>query len=77
MSNEKITTEEAELNAAIESVLKSKNSKKLVIAGPGTGKTTLFKKLLESESGNPNRRIVLTFINNLKNELEVRSQRSC
>lgn len=70
MTEKQINTEEAELNAAIESVLGSPSLKKLVIAGPGTGKTTLFKHLLKLETGDPNRRIVLTFINNLKNDLE-------
>lgn len=65
-----ISKEEAELNAAIEAVLRSPSLKKLVIAGPGTGKTTLFQHLLELETGNPNRRIVLTFVNNLKDDLE-------
>ena len=41
--NEIERDEEAELRAAIEAVLSSPSDKKLVIAGPGTGKTTLFK----------------------------------
>jgi len=64
------SAEEAELAAAIDAVLRSPSNKKLVIAGPGTGKTTLFKRLLELTPGDRNKRIVLTFINNLKNELE-------
>jgi superfamily I DNA/RNA helicase len=62
--------EEAELKAAIECVLNSPSRKKLVVAGPGTGKTTLFKQMLEAASGEPDRRLVLTFINNLKDDLE-------
>ena len=62
--------EEAELSAAIKDVLSSPSDKKLVIAGPGTGKTTLFKHLLELAPGKPDQRIVLTFINNLRDELE-------
>lgn len=65
-----LSAEEAELKAAIETVLRSPYRKKLVIAGPGTGKTTLFKQMLELASGESNRRIVLTFINNLKDDLE-------
>lgn len=53
------SAEEAELKAAIEAVLSSPSNKKLVIAGPGTGKTILFKQLLELAPGEPNRRIVL------------------
>ncbi len=64
-------TEEAELKAAIERILKSPSSKKLVMAGPGTGKTTLFKRILELAGGESNRHLVLTFINNLKDDLEA------
>jgi superfamily I DNA/RNA helicase len=64
------SSEEAELQAAVEAVLKSPSQKKLVIAGPGTGKTTLFKQMLKIAPGAPNQRIVLTFINNLKEDLE-------
>lgn len=67
---ETLTPEELELNAAIEAVINSPSPKKLVIAGPGTGKTTLFKQLLNLAPGNPEQRIVLTFINNLRNDLE-------
>ena len=69
--NDKLTSqEEADLKAAVDAVLKSPSPKKLVIAGPGTGKTTLFKQMLTLETGAPDQRIVLTFINNLKNDLE-------
>jgi superfamily I DNA/RNA helicase len=36
------SAEEAELRDAIEAVLSSPSKKKLVTAGPGTGKTTLL-----------------------------------
>jgi superfamily I DNA/RNA helicase len=61
---------EKELQAAIERILRSSSRKKLVVAGPGTGKTYLFKMLLDSMPGEPHRRLVLTFINNLKQDLE-------
>ena len=48
----------------------SKARKKLVVAGPGAGKTTLFRKLLDSADGTADQRLVLTFINNLKADLE-------
>jgi superfamily I DNA/RNA helicase len=70
VEDEPICAEEAEFRAAIEAVLQSPSRKKLVIAGPGTGKTTLFKRMLERAPGEPDQRIVLTFINNLKDDLE-------
>lgn len=65
-----MNTEEAELQRAIQRVLDSRSPKKLVVAGPGTGKTTLFKALLQGTRGEPDSRLVLTFINNLRNDLE-------
>jgi superfamily I DNA/RNA helicase len=59
-----------ELAAATEKVLQSKSRKKLVVAGPGAGKTFLFRKLLELAPGDADSRLVLTFINNLRNDLE-------
>jgi len=63
-------TESDQLDAAIECILRSQTAKKLVIAGPGTGKTSLFKRLLRQSKGPPDRRLVLTFINNLRADLE-------
>jgi len=59
-----------ELQQAIQHILESKSRRKLVVAGPGTGKTTLFKKLLESSAGDKNSRLTLTFITNLRAELD-------
>jgi superfamily I DNA/RNA helicase len=59
-----------ELAKALEKILQSKSPKRLIVAGPGTGKTTLFRKLLEGVPGDPKKRLVLTFLNNLKSELE-------
>jgi ABC-type Mn2+/Zn2+ transport system ATPase subunit len=56
---EPLSAEETELKAAIKAVLNSPSRKKLVIAGPGTGKTTLFKQMLELATGEPDRRSVL------------------
>jgi superfamily I DNA/RNA helicase len=64
------TEEELELDAAVALVLESNCQKKLVVAGPGAGKITLFLKLLEGAPGGPDNRLVLTFINNLKEDLE-------
>jgi len=64
------SAEEYELDKAIDQIVHSTSTKKLIVAGPGTGKTTLFRKLLESMSGNRKTRLVLTFINNLKADME-------
>jgi len=61
----------AELKAATEAVLASKSPRKLVVAGPGAGKTFLFKELLKAARGNAHQRLVLTFINTLKGDLEL------
>ncbi len=61
---------EQELREAIDSVLNLVSRKKLVVAGPGTGKTYLFEKLLEQSPGTRKDRLILTFVNNLKNDLE-------
>jgi len=66
-----MTSEEAELREAIERVVTSKSPKKLIVAGPGAGKTTLFKRLLKLAPGESNNRLVLTFINSLKDDLET------
>jgi superfamily I DNA/RNA helicase len=63
---------QTEAKQALDRILASKSRKKLVVAGPGAGKTYLFRKLLEIAEGEPNQRLVLTFINALKNDL-VRS----
>lgn len=61
---------QAELDAAIEKVRASKSPRKLVVAGPGAGKTTLFRKVLESMGDDADNCLALTFINNLKDDLE-------
>jgi superfamily I DNA/RNA helicase len=66
-----VTAEEAELQKAIERVVSSKGAKKLIVAGPGAGKTTLFKTLLKATSGRSTDHLVLTFINSLKDDLET------
>lgn len=59
----------AELEQTIEEIVNSNHPRKLILAGPGAGKTTLFKKLLEKNDDGEKNQLVLTFINNLKNEL--------
>ena len=60
----------AELKAATDRILASTSQKRLVVAGPGAGKTYLFKELLKAGSGAKSERLILTFINTLKNDLE-------
>lgn len=61
---------EQELSDAVARVLASHSRKKLVVAGPGAGKTTLFRRLLDQADGDASRRLILTFINNLKADLD-------
>ena len=60
----------AKLDSYIKKVLDSNASKKLIVAGPGTGKTTFFKQAIEHYGGRRKDYLVLTFINNLEDELE-------
>lgn len=60
-----------ELNEAVKAILDSDHPKKIVVAGAGAGKTTLFKLLLERlGKGDKKRRLVMTFIGALKTDLE-------
>jgi superfamily I DNA/RNA helicase len=51
----------------VDYILVSKANKKIVVAGPGTGKTYLFKKLLEGKTNT----LTLTFINSLVEDLSL------
>ncbi|MGD0158255.1 MAG: UvrD-helicase domain-containing protein [Terracidiphilus sp.] len=51
----------------VNAVLMSRSNRKVVVAGPGTGKTHLFRKALE---GKPNS-LTLTFINSLVEDLST------
>src|SRR6266446_8000047 len=61
---------EAQLRRILEEIVNSGAARKIVVAGPGTGKTTLFRRLLEARIGPRDGRLVLTFINNLRAELQ-------
>jgi superfamily I DNA/RNA helicase len=51
----------------LDQILRSQAKKKIVVAGPGTGKTYLFKKILEGKKKN----LTLTFINSLVEDLSL------
>jgi superfamily I DNA/RNA helicase len=51
----------------LDEILRSPAKKKIVVAGPGTGKTYLFKKILEGKKTN----LTLTFINSLVEDLSL------
>lgn len=51
----------------VEAILFSKSTKKVVVAGPGTGKTFLFKKVLADKT----KTLTLTFVNSLVEDLSL------
>ena len=53
--------------AKVDAVLQSKSQRKIVVAGPGTGKTFLFKEILK----NKNNSLTLTFVNSLVEDLSL------
>jgi hypothetical protein len=57
----------ADREARLDDLLNSDAVRKLVVAGPGTGKTHCFRALLQ---GRPEPRLVITFINNLVQDLD-------
>jgi hypothetical protein len=58
---------EAERRAALDAILDSDARKKLIVAGPGTGKTYTFKAALERAGGG----VALTFIRALVRDLRI------
>lgn len=51
----------------VESLLSSESQKKVVVAGPGTGKTYLFNRILEGKKNS----LTLTFVNSLIEDLSL------
>ena len=51
----------------VDAILASTSEKKIVVAGPGTGKTHLFKKILEGKT----KTLTLSFINTLVEDLSL------
>jgi superfamily I DNA/RNA helicase len=62
---------QGELQAAIDLIVQSNHPKKIVVAGPGAGKTSLFKTLLSKskEADTEASHLVVTFIGALADEL--------
>jgi superfamily I DNA/RNA helicase len=58
---------EEERDRCVQRVLSSASRKKIVVAGPGTGKTHLFKKALEGKKPS----LTLTFVNALVDDLSL------
>ena len=52
----------------VNSIVQSTDKYKIIIAGAGTGKTYIFKKILENKQGQ-GKCLALTFINNLANDM--------
>lgn len=66
-TKEAIATQIEERRRCINAILSSKSSKKIVVAGAGTGKTYTFREILKGNPGGNN--IALTFINSLTNDM--------
>ena len=65
--NSKYEKAKNERKEYVENILRSESSKKVVVAGPGTGKTLLFKEILEKKDNT----LALTFINALVEDLSL------
>jgi superfamily I DNA/RNA helicase len=66
MNTEELTKQEAERNRFTKVIVDSLEPKKIIVSGPGTGKTFLFGKIIDHKPGSY---LVLTFINNLADKL--------
>src|SRR5580704_9505784 len=62
---ERYATAEQERRAFVEAIVTSTARNKIVVAGPGTGKTFLFKRILQGKT----RTLTLTFVNSLVEDL--------
>ncbi|MGQ0485058.1 MAG: UvrD-helicase domain-containing protein [Hyphomicrobiales bacterium] len=67
-ANERHSQCDAARKAATNAILDSESNKIVVVAGPGTGKTTLFGVLLKARGG---RSLTLSFINALVDDLAI------
>ncbi|MBA7584219.1 ATP-dependent DNA helicase Rep [subsurface metagenome] len=65
---ETILAQKEEWNRCVKAILSSKSSKKIILSGAGTGKTTIFKELLKTNSSG--RSVVMTFIRSLTDDMD-------
>lgn len=65
--NDKYAKSKIERQKYVEAVLNSKSKKNIVVAGPGTGKTHLFKEVLKGKK----KSLTLTFVNALVEDLSL------
>lgn len=65
-----IAFQKKDLEDKINEIVNSVSSKKIIVAGPGTGKTHVFKLILEKSNTKQN--LVISFINRLINDLEYK-----
>ena len=63
----KYTKAKCDREKHVEAILHSQSTKKVVVAGPGTGKTYLFKNILAGKQNS----LTLTFINSLVEDLSL------
>ena len=63
----KYTLAKKEKQKYFDAILKSPSKKKIIVAGPGTGKTDLFKKVIKDKSNS----LTLTFVNTLVEDLSL------
>ncbi|MEW6510850.1 MAG: UvrD-helicase domain-containing protein [Bacteroidota bacterium] len=61
-------TQERERSRCLRAILNSRAKRKIIVAGPGTGKTFTFKKVLELRKGGEN--IAMTFIRKLAEDMD-------
>lgn len=66
-TNDKYETSKAERQKYVDAVLNSQSKKNIVVAGPGTGKTYLFKEVLKGKK----KTLTLTFVNALVEDLSL------
>lgn len=64
-----LAAQQVERQAATDKVIASESRRRVVVAGPGTGKTTLFQKAFEAVH---DQGLALTFINALENDLRLK-----